>query len=235
MNITPCIFCKNEEYWIGYVLRDLLKVFPEVVLFDTGSADQTLNAAGIVEKAVSGGKLRVYQANYGDDSHRIGNAPNILRGIASTKWMLLVGGDEVWLEEQLLELVRLMDTEAPDNMQVGMVLGKNVIHHAGDWHVRDQFNADRLFDQNVEWHRTNYPYEDHGLYDKVNEAGVVHYFNTWFWHARHLDRSSKDNETFYRVEKQDFFGKPVKLDPIDNSWYGKPNFANSYIAEVESV
>lgn len=228
MDVTPCIFCRNEEYWIYYVLRGLLKEFPTVIMLDTGSTDNTKKIAKQTAKLMNG-SLRLLEEQFGNDPRLIGNSTNILRKECSTEWMLLVGGDEIWLSGQLKQLKSLIPS-IPDNIEVCMLLGRNIRYVDGKLNECDGFNADRLFRPSVQWYHTKYPYEDHGLANRI-ARGSVSYLEPWFWHVRALDRSSKDRSTYYRAQKQGFF-KYNWLKPVPDDWLsGTVHYPNPYIRE----
>jgi len=227
--ITPAIFLKNEVYWVHYVVRDLLKVFGRLVVLDTGSTDGTQD---VMRRTVeeTGGELTLMQVDYGDNAHDIGNAPNILRETVSTEWMLLCGGDEIWPEPQLMIM---LNSDIPAGCTVGMVIGRNV--EAVDDKIvgRDCFNADRLFSRDVVWDKCKYPYEDHGLDDKL-KASQVHYLNgdeVYYWHVRHLQRSPLDGDTFYRSKKRNYFPYDGPRIVVPSNWLGEISceYSNPYL------
>ena len=225
--ITPAIFCKNEEYWIHYVLCDLLKVFPEVILLDTGSTDKTISIAKETEQKIGQGKLTLVENRYRNNRHLIGNSPNILRQMTMTYWMLLVAGDEIWKRE---ELEKLISSELEVGMEVGMMLARNVIFQDGGFKERDSFNADRLFGPTVRWTKINHPYESHHLQRRI-ERRVVQYLPIHYWHVRHLDRSSHDSRVFYRSKKKGFYPYKGDLREIPASWLNLSDYPNPYLSE----
>jgi hypothetical protein len=214
-NVTPVTKCKNEEYWIHYVLRPMFRVFGRFVMFDTGSTDETKNIAKETAK-LYGGELVLIEQDY-DDPHAIGNTVNILRATCPTHWMLLVDGDEIWPLEQVLAL---LEQEIPDDHLVGMVTGRNLAHVDGKLVERDGFSADRLFAPPVRWDkRTDYPFESHDLEAKV-EAGLATYMSLHFWHVRHLKRSSDDEGAYFRAEKRAYFPYNGPYKPLPENWLG---------------
>jgi glycosyltransferase involved in cell wall biosynthesis len=217
MDITPAIHLKNEEYWVFYVLRDLLKVFGHVIMIDTGSTDNTIGIAHDIARD-TGGFLQLIREDMGNDALRIGNCPNRLREMVEADWMLLVDGDEIWQEDQLRALA---GTPAPEGMLVGMCNGRNLMQRDDVLYEREGFSADRLFARDVRWNaRLDYPFQSHGLEKKCAEARVFHtnFELSYFWHVRHLPRSSKDAETYYRTKKKDFFPSPGRMEPLQEGW-----------------
>lgn len=229
-DITPCMKVKNEDYWIYYVLRDMMRVFGRFIMLDTGSTDGTKRIA--TKTAIETGcNFTLIEASYGDDANAIGNSPNLLRERCPTYWMLLVDGDELWRTDQLRKLDGL---EVPDGKTVLMVTGRNLCHVDGKIMERDGFNADRLFAPDVRWHlRTDYPFESHGLENRV-AAGQVGYLNLYFWHIRHLIRSNKDDEAYFRQKKCDYFPYEGPYKELPPDWLGALGpYDNPYIGKAE--
>jgi glycosyltransferase involved in cell wall biosynthesis len=230
IDVTPALHLKNEEYWIGYVLRDLFRVFGHVIMLDTGSTDRTIEIALDVAKSV-GGELTLLQEDMGDDADRIGRCSTRLREMVTTHWMLLVDGDEIWTEPCLRALLENLPS---DDKHVGMVTGRNIAFHDGKLMLRDLWSADRLFAPGIRWDKnTSYPFQSYGLSSELSD-GLVYYVpdqRVFFWHTRHVARSSKDNETFFRVHKQGYFpyDGPYSELPVDwltdiNPIYDNPYF-----------
>jgi hypothetical protein len=227
-DVTPAIFLRNEAYWVYYVVRDLLKVFGRLVVLDTGSDDSTPDLIRMAAEEI-GGTLTMRLERYGNDSRLIGNAPNVLRQMVGTEWMLLCGGDEIWCEEQLTVILA---SDIPEGCTIGMVCGRNVEDVDGQLVERDRFSADRLIGRGVAWNG-DYPFESHGLERRIR-AGEVHYLDgnaAYYWHVRHLERSPQDWVTFYRDRKQNFFPWNGDRVPLPDTWLGevRDDIPNPYL------
>lgn len=227
-NVTPAIFCKNEEYWIHYVLRDLLGVFDKVIMLDTGSQDGTKRIARETAESIGKGELILMEEDFGDDAHLIGNSPNILRKAVKTYWMLLLAGDEILREKQLLAL---KDIELSSHKyKVGMIRGRNVADVDGVLKIRDDFTADKFFDPTIEWVTTEYPFEGYNQH-LLAEAGLLSYLPAqfYYWHVRHCRRSSLDGETYFRDIKADYFVYEGRYKKLPKNWLGKvADYINPY-------
>jgi glycosyltransferase involved in cell wall biosynthesis len=229
--VTPALCVRNEEYWIHYVLRDLLAVFGRVYILDTGSTDKTVEVALRTAQQV-GGKLDIAQKQLGDDFNAIGNCRNLAREAVDTDWMLLVDGDELWQKLQLYQIISIAKTVRPGTECV-MFHGRNVNFKAGRLVEGDGFYADRLFSRDVRWDRVGYPFESHGLDDR-DKAGKVARGNpsVFFWHVRDLMRSSKDGDAYYRREKINLYKFDGQYKTLLPNWiradneYNNPYFRN---------
>ena len=49
--ITAQMLVKNEEYWIWYSVRSILPFANKVMIFDTGSTDETSKIIGSIHSA----------------------------------------------------------------------------------------------------------------------------------------------------------------------------------------
>jgi hypothetical protein len=225
-NITPALMIANEEYWIHYVLRDLLKMFGKAVVLDTGSIDSTKSIVTNTVRAV-GGTVTLLAANYGTNPVLIGEGRNVLRRAVGTHWMLLVDGDEIWRTEQLQ---RMLEFEVPDDTKVVMFGGKQVQEVDGQLLLRtnDVASVDRLFAPGVQWTKKDYPFEGYGLHDKMLPGGVVKYLpanEVFEYHMRHTKRSSVDSMTYFRDRKRGYFQYGDKegetFEPLPKGWLGE--------------
>jgi len=228
-NVTPCSMVKNEEYWIYYVLRDLMKTFPKLILLDTGSSDNTI---AVVERAVSeqtNCTVQLIEDHY-TTPYQIGDGRNKLRELCTTHWMLLVDGDEIWKEDKL-EL--LFQQDIPDSAEVVMLGAKNIEDVDGvlKLRVNDTANMDRLFSPDIRWDRTDYPFESYGL-NGTFPMEKVHYVpadEVYEWHVRHTQRSSKNSQAFFREEKKDYFPYSGPYEELPPDWLDfNPGYCNPY-------
>ena len=229
-SITPALHVRNEQYWIHYVLRDLFSIFGRAVMIDTGSTDDTVGIAKHLARAMNA-DLTLIEENMGSDALRIGNCPNRLREMINTPWMLLVDGDEIWRERELDSLCAQVAI-LPAGTEVIMFNGRNLLAQNGQLMERDGFWADRLFGQEVRWHlRRDYPFQSHGLEERDARNAVFRASpGVFFWHVRHLSRSPKDEDAFFRTTKKHYFAVQEVME-LDSDWLGviSPGGGNPYL------
>lgn len=229
--ITPCIMLKNEEYWIHYVVRDLFKVFPQVLILDTGSTDRTLDI--IRRTAVGYNGLILLEANYHNDPVLIGNGRNIMREACPTYWMFLVDGDEIWREAKLRNML-VYNTK--DETEVIMLAGWNVQDVDGRLQLRthDLANRDGLFAPDIRWTSTHYPFEGYGLVEEYLNKSKGMYLpahECYAWHMRHTLRSSANWDAYFRKDKLGFYLYPGPFEDMPEGWLGEIDcqYPNPYL------
>lgn len=230
-DITPALHVRNEEFFIHYVLRDLFKVFGTAIMIDTGSNDATCDIA-VNTASQYKAEFTLSQEQMGDDATAIGNCPTRLREMVKTKWMLLVDGDEIWREAQLMALIQQVAI-LPANYEVMMFNGRNLADVNGQIKERDGFVADRLFGPDVRWDvRQDYPFQSHGLEERDHAGKVFRadFGTIWFWHVRHLKRSIHDSEAYFRDRKRAYYPAVEIFDLKEKDWIGEvADYPNPYL------
>ena len=96
MMITVCILAKNSECTLAATLTSLIR-FPEILLLDTGSTDQTIAIARNFPN------VRVHETLFTG----FGNLRNQAAALASNDWILAIDSDEVvspLLSDEILSL-----------------------------------------------------------------------------------------------------------------------------------
>lgn len=229
--LTPCLVVRNEEYFISYVIAPLVWEFPNVVMIDTGSTDETVNIARQTANAIRKGRLSIIQKNLKDEAVRIGDAKNHLMNVLATPYMFLVDGDEIWPRDQIQIVKKYVETIDP-NLECCMVTGRNVFPNKDNSlfeSLDGNMSSDRVFRKDVRWVELEYPFEGHDLDGKV-KRGVVGQIPAYYWHTRHLLRSSKEQDAYFRDKKRSYYKPAGERVPIPRNWMGQKvlTFPNPY-------
>jgi hypothetical protein len=151
--------------------------------------------------------------------------------MVTTPWMLLVDGDEIWNEAGLRAL---MEYTVPDGKTVCMVNARNVRLCDGRPMRAEGWSADRLFAPGIRWDKCcEFPFQSYSLNDTF-DRNLVHYIehgDVWFWHVRHLVRSSKDADSFFRMEKLGYFPYSGPYTELPADWCGQveSDWPNPYL------
>lgn len=229
-DITPCVQVANEDYWIFYTLRDISEVFPQVIVLDTGSDDATKHIIKTYYPHV-----KLIEECYGHDPHKIGNGRNVMRKACETHWMMICDSDEIWRKENLL---KIFDHEVKPDTGVVMLGLANVEDVDGKIMLRsnDYSNRDGLFAPDIQWTRTDYPFESYGLSGHF-PIERVHYLNAhqiYAYHVRHTIRSSRNNAVYFREDKYNYFPYSGPWEELPEDWIGtiNPDIINPYLLET---
>jgi glycosyltransferase involved in cell wall biosynthesis len=217
--VTVHTIVKNEDRFISYALKSVLPFVQKLIIFDTGSTDNTWE---IIQKLQS-----LYPQKITSSRKRIKSAHDIslLRqeqiNLTKTPWFLLLDGDEIWSSDQISKLLSLTQT-LPKNVMAVVNKTKNCV---GDiYHYLPQkFGKYSFFSKtghfNIRLMRT-YPYHIKDTYPNetyyyqnspINSQYYhLHQSDAWYLHCSHLNRSSSPEKTFGR--RKTIFTKGQKLN-----------------------
>lgn len=203
MNIIPIVMIKNEEIWIGRVLKSLTNVFQYVVVADTGSTDTTVDE---VKKV--GDKIKLIQYN-NTTPEQVGIIRQLMQEYAASfgaTHVMLVDGDELY---PTTYLKYIYDNPMPDNSPCGFTYGVECgeLDNGELVMYGAHKSRDAIFSVNSKWSGV-YPFEGHTCY---NENPPLNYY--WpcinpvhkFYHLHACRRSSKDSDVHMRLRKQHQF------------------------------
>ena len=136
MKISAVIITKNEERNIVRCLESLQGVADEIVVVDSGSTDCT-------EELCRGFELRFENHEWEGYSEQ----KNYANSLASNDWILSIDADEALSEELRQSLLKLKQTQVPDNQVFAVNRLTNYcghwIHHCG-WYPNRKI---RLFNR----------------------------------------------------------------------------------------
>lgn len=204
-SITAHCIVKNEEVFVGYVIRSVINHVDSVIVFDTGSTDA---APDIIRKIALEypGKI-VFEEKGPCDKVRHTELRQEMLDRTRTDWFMILDGDEVWTERgmgEALILVTSADSRtdfllAPFRLCVGDIfhesrrsgsyefLGRRgnfalrFIRRIPGIHWSGAYGGDTIVDSSgaLAWHIDNSRFLNHG-----------------FWHLTHLTRSAQDDSDY---------------------------------------
>ena len=167
-NVTAQMVIKNEERFVYFALKSVLPYVRKFLITDTGSTDKTLD----IIKNIKDKKIEL-------EEKQKDSVVNIRRKQlekTKTPWFLLVDGDEIWPQKQLIKLLRLTK-ELPKEKIAVVNKTRNCV---GDvWHYLPQKTGQyRFFNKkghfNIRLMRTLqyeikgvYPWEEYQLDNKL--------------------------------------------------------------------
>jgi glycosyltransferase involved in cell wall biosynthesis len=209
--ITINTLVKNEENWIWYSLNSVLDLADEILVWDTGSTDNTVR----IIKSIKSPKIKFRQfKNVTPESFTRLRQKMLEESIGG--WIILVDGDEIWRDEtvtQTKQIIRQSGDEYDYLVHCYRNLVGDVLHHqpenAGRYHIHEfsghvtirAFNKKRIHSVHFEL-----PYGSEGIFNSsgkpIQNCNMSHaYVSEPYLHATHLARSSRDCDTLMRNNK----------------------------------
>ena len=215
--ITAHSIIKNEENWIWYSLMSVLDQVDEIIVYDTGSTDNTIE---IIE-SINSPKIKLKKVD-SITSKNFSNYKNQMLGETKTNWFFALDGDEIWNKEMFKIVIDRLK-EASENKVGGLVhyleFVKDIMHYyRGHEQKIYPYNIKRSYgwmttrfikQQKTLESRNNYGMEGWWVNDHELQASgydnLIWNYDVYYFHARNLLRSSteeKDKEVMLRVQKR---------------------------------
>lgn len=196
MKLTIHTLVKNEECWLKQALLSVIKYADQILVWDTGSTDNTV---AIIE-SINSPKIKFKECGSVDRQGLV-NLRNQQIKATKTDWFLILDGDEIWPEPNLLQLIKAMQKAKPSTIAL-VNRTRNCIgdlnHYLpeskgnyciGPWRGHLNIRAIRnLPGLKVvgEYPHEAYVYQGKPLQDQPENLEFV---DTWYYHATHLKRT----------------------------------------------
>ncbi len=103
--ITVHCIVKNEEKWIWYAIESIRNIAQEILIYDTGSTDKTVE----IIKTFRDKKIKFEEKGSVDSKGLVSLRRQQLKR-TKTEWFLILDGDEIWSESAKKELVQKLKT-----------------------------------------------------------------------------------------------------------------------------
>lgn len=215
MKIVAHSIVKNEEKWVWYSLNSVLDYVDEVLVWDTGSTDRTIE----IIKTISSPKIKFFHSTRINPESFTSIRQKML---AETKsdWLLMLDGDEIWPLDSIRATLDFINTSGPNYkylIHTYYNLVGDVYHYqekvAGKYkigpysgHITVRFiNLKRLPKLHFAL-----PHGQQGIFDSDNvliqdrRPFLGHFLDLPYLHTTHLPRSSKDSDVMKRSFKRKF-------------------------------
>ncbi len=217
--IIAHVLVKNEEVWIWYALMSVLQYIDELMVWDTGSTDRTVE----IIKSINNPKIKFEQVDPTNNESDLSQArTSMLSSSSQYDWMLVLDGDEVWPNHSIKSAVDFVRVNG-DNFDCVVVPTLNCV---GDvFHVTPPSAgkyqlAGRTGHYNIRFinlkipglHVTNpvdklQSYVDHeGVALQDRNIDKICHLDTPYLHMTHLSRSNHQNDkkVFWRDGKKKY-------------------------------
>ncbi|MGI5828351.1 MAG: glycosyltransferase [Patescibacteria group bacterium] len=203
--VTVHTVVKNEDRFIWYTLKSVLPYVERALVFDTGSTDKTAQIVKILANEHPNLEFSEFPVK---TPNEYGELREKQVQMTNTLWFLVLDGDEIWPEKELLKLLEL--TKTLPEKTIGVV--NRTINCVGDiWHyLPESFGKYELLGRmghlNIRLLRNQdytvtriYPGESYLLNGQpLTSSDNLVFSDAWYLHATHLRRSSErtDNGLF---------------------------------------
>jgi len=224
MEITTHTIVKNEEKWIKQVLLSVIKHVDTMLVWDTGSTDKTVN----IIKSINSPKIKFSQPGSVNRKQLVELRNQQIKQ-TSTPWFLILDGDEIWPEKNLVQIIKAIKNAKPQTIalvnktrncigDINHYLPESKGHYQiGSW--QGHLNIRAIKNTKGLKVTGEYPLEVYTLNNQPlqDQPENLEFVDTWYLHTTHLKRSGWLNQlnAIDRLKKFKAFGKRLKLNPQD--------------------
>lgn len=224
--ITAHCLIRNEERWIWYAVKSVLDYVDEILIFDTGSTDNTV----IIIKTIKSKKIILEERGIVDKIQFTSLRQEMLDR-TTTPWFMVLDGDEIWPKKAIAELIKT--AKAVQRQIEAVVVGQwvcqgDVFHYSKEVEELQEDKSGRQgFWLSRAWRVTSglHAIGEYGVESYADKKGVnvshwkterLEYLTHKFFHMSLLPRSAsikKDREVMMRGPKRSFTrGAPFSRD-----------------------
>lgn len=251
-SVTIHTIIKNEDQWIWYALMSVIDFADQILIYDTGSTDNTLD----IIKSINSPKI-VLESHLASTREDLVKLRQLQLDRTRTPWFMLLDGDEIWPQENLHQLFKAA-AGANSPTLAFVTRTRNCI---GDiYHYLPEAKghyriAGRTGHLNIRLIRKapdlrvmgEYPLETYTLAGTPiqNLESRTQFVDTWYLHLTHLSRStlrSSTSSVIDRLKKHKFrFGiKMTRAELPQVLWQSRPTLVpppitNRWLELIKSI
>jgi len=220
--LTSHTIVKNEEEWIKPSLLSVIDHVDTMLVWDTGSTDKTVELI----KSIKSPKIKFKQKGI-VNRRQLVSLRNQQIQQTKTPWFMLLDGDEIWPEKNLLKLIKAIKIAKPSTLALVNKIRNciNDIYHylpeskghyqIGPWQGHLNIRAIKNLPSIKvigQYPLESYTYQSQSLQDQPDKLEFV---DTWYLHTTHLKRSNWLHQfnAIDRLKKFKLWGKRLKLKP----------------------
>ena len=199
--LTAHCMLRNEEYFAWYAIKSVIDHVDQIIIFDTGSTDRTVQ---IVHELIYQypDKIIFEQKGVCDKVRHTALRNEMIRR-TTTKWFMLLDGDEIWSDESMKEISQIISEPgqyvcgiAPLYLCVGDIYHYSIKGKNG-FYGKNIHGSLRFYKNIPGVHFLGAYGEGDFLVDSSNEIfytkSTTFMSKHRFWHASTLERSPDDH------------------------------------------
>ncbi|MEI8361412.1 MAG: GtrA family protein [bacterium] len=202
-NITVHTIIKNEENFVGYAIRSVIDFVEQVIVFDTGSTDDSVN---VIKKLVAEYPDKIIFEEKGEcDKLKHTQLRQEMLERTTTDWFMILDGDEVWTRAGMTEVLHLISKPELECLIAPFYLCFGDAYHAAKKeNTYEFFGKLGLFSARVLRRTRGVHWSgEYGLDRLVDSDGqefirqpASNFLENKYWHLSHLQRSSVNLEIY---------------------------------------
>ncbi len=224
MKLTSHTIVKNEQRWIKPALLSVINHVSEMMVYDTGSTDKTVELI----KSINSSKIHFKQCGSVNRKSLV-NLRN--QQIQQTKnpWLLILDGDEIWPEKNLIQLTKSINNAKPNTLALVNKTRncvKDIYHYLpeskGDYQIgpwKGHLNIRAIKNSLDLKVAGQYPLESYTVNNipLQDQPENLEFVNTWYLHTTHLKRTNWRHQlnVIDRLKKFKAWGQALTLNPQD--------------------
>ncbi len=232
--VTVHCIIKNEDQWIWYALMSVVPYVEKILIFDTGSIDNTIH----IIKSINSPKITLEKKGSVNRQQLVALRQEQLDR-TNTPWFMLLDGDEIWPQQNLEKLLRAA-SPAPTGVLAFFTRTRNAVgdiyHYLPDStghyqikHITGHLNIRLIRNHPKLKVIGEYPLETYTLNGSAIQdlSSQISFVDTWYFHTTHLTRSTNkiaEQSVIDRLQKRKFrFGHKIPKEELPEVlWQPRP-------------
>ncbi len=220
-SLTVHTIIKNEDRWVWYALKSVIDVAQKILIYDTGSTDKTVD----IIKSIDSPKI-IFESHSVASRHDLVKLRQHQLDQTTTPWFMLLDGDEIWPQANLVKLLAAASTASPETLafftRTRNCVG-DIYHYLPESKGKYQIKGItghlniRLIRKVPNLKITGqYPLEAYTLNGQSLQSieDRIKFVDTWYLHTTHLPRSTQtsvDATVIDRLKKRKFWRPSLKM------------------------
>ncbi len=242
VTVTAQMIVANEDQFLGFAISSVLPFVDQLIIFDTGSTDKTVE----IIKSFSSPKI-IFEEKGPANPQQLVTLRNEQIKRTKTDFFMLLDGDEIWPENNLMKFLQSLDTMPQDKIAV-YCRNRNAVgdiyHYLPENAGKYQFEGKtghftmRAF-RNIPGLKVDgtYPLETYKYNgNSLNDWNEKLFFvDTWYLHATHLQRSSSSKKIAGFRSRKIENGIKFKQEELPEAFLLNPQPKRSILFELAAA
>jgi glycosyltransferase involved in cell wall biosynthesis len=200
-NITVHTLVKNEEKWIWFSIMSVINFVDKLIIFDTGSTDNTVRIINEILKNEEYAKKILFEEKGSISSDQFSLLRQEQIDKTNTDWFLVLDGDEIWYEADIKNVIFIIQNTEKKMLAIRFHnCTKDIFHYtkfeSGSYNIKGvKGNITlKLISKNIKGLAAIGPYGNEGYYDISgnpiqNIENDIQIIEGYFLHTSNLVRS----------------------------------------------